>query len=266
MPEVDDSPISPGFELPGGSPTIGLNALVRNRRRNRPAPAPPPVEPVVPATPPIARAGPSEFDQLIGQATKLFEHHPEEERQGKLDQMQKSLEALGIRRAQIEAEAAKAPSEPAVTASGGPTAVPPNREQFIKTMLPHAQAVAKATGLDPRLVLAQAALETGYGTAAPGNNYFGIKSHGRSGGQTLSTTEAGPAGDYASRESFRTYADPAESANDYADFLKTNSRYKPVLAAQGLDAQIAAMGRSGYATDPRYAEKLRQIAQTMPAG
>jgi hypothetical protein len=48
--------------------------------------------------------------------------------------------------------------------------------------------------------------------------------------------------------------------------LKTNSRYQPVLSAQGLDAQIDAMGRSGYATDPQYAAKLRQIAQGIPAG
>ena len=45
------------------------------------------------------------------------------------------------------------------------------REQFIASMMPHAQRVAAATGLDPRLVIAQSALETGWGQSAPGNNF-----------------------------------------------------------------------------------------------
>jgi flagellum-specific peptidoglycan hydrolase FlgJ len=149
-------------------------------------------------------------------------------------------------------------------AAGGPA---PNRDEFVQTMMPHALEVSNLTGLDPRLVIAQAALETGFGKAAPGNNYFGIKSHGRAGGQVLPTNEVGPAGEqYTLNQSFRTYADPGASARDYADFLKTNSRYQPVLGAQGLDAQIDAMARSGYATDPQYGAKLRQIAQGLPAG
>ena len=84
------------------------------------------------------------------------------------------------------------------------------------------------------------------------------------GGQVLATKEAGPGGMVQTQDSFRTYADPGASAQDYAQFLKTNSRYQPVLQAQGLDAQIEAMGRSGYATDPNYAAKLRQIAQSLP--
>lgn len=167
-----------------------------------------------------------------------------------------------------EAKRANAPTQVDLPGPGGPAASPaapaPNREQFIQTMTPHAMAVSQATGLDPRLVLAQAALETGFGGAAPGNNYFGIKSHGAPGGQVLATQEAGPGGMVPTRDSFRTYADPGASARDYAEFLKTNSRYQPVLAAKGLDAQIDAMGRSGYATDPNYATKLRQIAQSLP--
>jgi hypothetical protein len=154
-----------------------------------------------------------------------------------------------------------APSPSPQTAGGGGTS--PDREKFVQTMMPHALEVAQATGLDPRLVLAQSALETGYGSAAPGNNYFGIKSHGAPGGQTLSTTEVGASGPYQTKESFRTYADPGASARDYAEFLKTNSRYAPVLQAKGLDAQIDAMGRSGYATDPNYTAKLRQIASSL---
>jgi hypothetical protein len=141
---------------------------------------------------------------------------------------------------------------------------PPNREAFLQTITPHALEVSKATGLDPRLVIAQSALETGYGQSAPGNNYFGVKSHGNPGGQVLATTEAGPNGMYGTRDSFRTYGTPGESARDYVEFLRTNSRYAPVLQAQGIDAQIEALGRSGYASDPQYAAKLRQIVQSLP--
>lgn len=155
-----------------------------------------------------------------------------------------------------------------VPLGGGPPAAAapaPDRAKFVQTMMPHALAVAQATGLDPRLVLAQTILETGDGASAPGNNYFGIKSHGAPGGQVLPTKEAGPGGALVpTQDSFRTYADPGASAADYANFLKTNSRYAPVLQAKGLDAQIEAMGRSGYATDPNYAAKLRQIANSLP--
>jgi hypothetical protein len=146
-----------------------------------------------------------------------------------------------------------------------PAAPAPNRDAFVQSMMPHALEVSRQTGLDPRLVLAQSALETGYGTAAPGNNYFGIKSHDRPGGQTLATNEAGPGGGMVpTQASFRTYQNPGESAQDYAQFLKTNGRYAPVLGAQGLDAQIDAMAKSGYATDPQYGAKLRAIAQSLP--
>ena len=142
---------------------------------------------------------------------------------------------------------------------------PANQDEFVRMMTPHALAVSQATGLDPRLVIAQSALETNWGKAAPGNNYFGIKSHGRPGGQDLATNEVGAGGLYRTTDSFRTYQGPAQSAQDYAEFLRTNGRYAPVLQAKGLDAQIDAMGKSGYATDPAYGAKLRQIAGGLPA-
>lgn len=133
-------------------------------------------------------------------------------------------------------------------------------QQFMDTMGPLALAISQQTGIDPRLVIAQSALETGWGQSAPGNNYFGIKSHGREGGNNLATTEVVNGQPVKINDSFRAYADPSESAADYANFLKTNPRYASVLNAKGLDDQIKAMGSSGYATDPNYAQKLQQIA------
>jgi hypothetical protein len=133
-------------------------------------------------------------------------------------------------------------------------------EEFYSRFLPYAQAVSERTGLDPRLVLAQAALETGYGRSAPGMNYFGIKSHGRSGGQILQTSEFEDGRMVSQPASFRGYESPEQSFQDYADFLLSNPRYGGVLSAVGIEDQIAEMAKSGYATDPQYGAKLANIA------
>jgi len=139
-----------------------------------------------------------------------------------------------------------------------------NKDAFIEAMMPHALRVSEATGLDPRLVIAQAAQETGWGRSAPGNNFFGIKSHGRKGGSNLATQEVINGQRVTVRDSFRGYADMGESADDYAAFLKSNPRYSDMLAAKDLDGQIAALGRSGYATDPNYARSVASIANSIP--
>ena len=138
------------------------------------------------------------------------------------------------------------------------------QSDFVNMMLPYAIAVGKKTGLDPRLVIAQSALETGYGQSAPNNNYFGVKSHGKQGGATMATTEVYNGQPTRVNDSFRTYSDPGQSAADYAQFLLDNPRYRGVLAETTLGGQINAMGSSGYATDPQYADKLRAIATGLP--
>ena len=134
-------------------------------------------------------------------------------------------------------------------------------EEFQQQYMPFAQSVSKRTGLDPRLVLAQAALETGYGRSAPNNNFFGIKSHGQSGGNTLMTQEFEGGQMVNTPQSFRGYEGPEQSFQGYADFILNNPRYGDVMAQNDLAGQIGAMGQSGYATDPNYASKLSSIAQ-----
>lgn len=132
------------------------------------------------------------------------------------------------------------------------------REEFIQQMWPYAQEVARETGIDPRIILAQGALESGWGRSAPGNNFFGIKGPG----QALGTTEVGPNGSYRTTDNFRSYGTLGESVADYGRLLLT-PRYDAVRNATGLDAQAAALGRSGYATDPNYGQKVRSIAQNI---
>ena len=133
-------------------------------------------------------------------------------------------------------------------------------QEFYAQYLPYAQSVSQRTGLDPRLVLAQSALETGYGKSAPNMNFFGIKSHGRNGGETLQTSEFVDGRMVSQPASFRGYDGPAQSFQDYAEFIMSNPRYEGVRSAQGLGDQIAEMAKSGYATDPQYGAKLADIA------
>lgn len=129
--------------------------------------------------------------------------------------------------------------------------------------MPYAVSASRSTGVDPRIILGQAALESNFGRSAPGNNFFGIKSHGVPGGQTLNTSEYGDGGMYKTADSFRKYGSMEDSANDYASFINSNKRYLPVRQAQGLDAQLEALQKSGYATDPNYGSKVGSIARAI---
>jgi flagellar protein FlgJ len=126
-------------------------------------------------------------------------------------------------------------------------------------------AAARELGVDPRAIVAQAALETGWGTSKPadagGNshNFFGIKAGANWQGRTVSnaTTEyvAGEAG--TERARFRAYSSLAENVGDYVRVIRDNPRY---AAALGTGADVRAFAnalqRGGYATDPQYADKL----------
>jgi peptidoglycan hydrolase FlgJ len=148
------------------------------------------------------------------------------------------------------------------------------RQQFVEQMRPHAEAAARELGVDPRSVLAQAALETGWGRSQPGqgrdegqgegasNNYFGIKAGASWRGDrvTADTTEFtdGVAG--TERAQFRAYGSVAENMSDYVRVLR-DPRYTSALNT-GADVQAFAHGlqRGGYATDPQYADKLVAVA------
>ena len=140
-------------------------------------------------------------------------------------------------------------------------ATPDQIAQFKLDNWQHALAVSQQTGVDPRIVMAQAGVESDWGNAAPGNNVFGVKGPG----QTLQTKEAGPSGALApTTDSFRTYPSTAHSFADYANL--------PIIQKVGqagdYDAQIKALGRSGYATDPNYSSKVDAAAKglSVPQG
>jgi peptidoglycan hydrolase FlgJ len=141
------------------------------------------------------------------------------------------------------------------------------KQKFIDLMLPKAEAAGRALGVDPRAIIAQSALETGWGTsgpadAAPSNNLFGIKAGaGWNGGAVESdTTEyvQGVAG--SERARFRAYGSTQQSVDDYVVLLRDNPRYSAALNTVGdVRAFATALQRGGYATDPHYANKLVNV-------
>ncbi len=142
-------------------------------------------------------------------------------------------------------------------------------EHFVAKIWPHAERAARELGVDPRALVAQAALETGWGRRGirdgegnSSNNLFGIKAAGWTGNRVNTSTHEYVNGARRSeRADFRTYASPAESFSDYVRMLKSNPRYQQVLQAGADVRQFATeLQRAGYATDPAYAKKIYAIA------
>jgi flagellar protein FlgJ len=177
---------------------------------------------------------------------------------------------------QLQGGAAGAATEGvAPTPQGNDTArnvTPEQRRDFVDKLLPQATAAARELGVDPRAIVAQAALETGWGTHLPAdgpggdtvgsNNYFGIKAGGAWNGASVAadTTEftAGVAG--TERARFRAYGSVAENVNDYVRLLRDNPRYAAALGTgSDVRAFATALQRGGYATDPDYASKLMSV-------
>ncbi|XKH01002.1 flagellar assembly peptidoglycan hydrolase FlgJ [Marinobacter nauticus] len=142
-------------------------------------------------------------------------------------------------------------------------------EQFVGKLMPVAEKVAKDSGIDPKLMIAQAALETGWGRHMiegdgnePSFNLFGIKADSRWGGDavTITTTEFRGGVPMKERADFRAYPDYEASFRDYVDFLQSNPRYKDVLSsADQPEAFADKLQEAGYATDPEYGSKIRSI-------
>lgn len=150
-----------------------------------------------------------------------------------------------------------------------------SKEDFVRMMWPHAQRAGNALGVDPSALVAQAALETGWGRAVPTHgsgsssfNLFGIKAGSSWDGATSNVPtlefEDGVAVRKVAR--FRAYDSPADSFNDYARLIGNNPRYENVRGTGGDVATFAsALQEGGYATDPNYARKIVAVADEVRA-
>jgi flagellar protein FlgJ len=136
-------------------------------------------------------------------------------------------------------------------------------------MWPYAESVAAEMNVAPEAVLAQSALESGWGSKVilrpdgrSSFNLFGIKAGPDWQGDTVTV----PTEEYVNGkrvtvlETFRAYESYADGFNDYMAFLSGNPRYQSALAA-GRDPSAFghALQRAGYATDPQYGSKISQI-------
>lgn len=168
-------------------------------------------------------------------------------------------------------------TEPVAPADAAPQAISElggtaSQQSFIKKLLPAAQKAAALLGLEPVALIAQAALETGWGSKmstdtvnGSGFNLFGIKAQpGWQGATTQAQTMEYRQGVMQSEQAtFRAYNNVEQSMQDYVEFISQNPRYKAALA---VTAEPAAYFRqlqaAGYATDPNYARKVLAVMQS----
>lgn len=141
--------------------------------------------------------------------------------------------------------------------------------EFVKSVWKAAERTAEKLGVPVKALVAQAALETGWGKhvirggdGRSSHNLFGIKSHRDWSGESVKVPTLEYRDGVAAKElaSFRAYGSLEECFEDYARFLQSNPRYQQALEA-GADPEefVQGLQKAGYATDPNYAEKIRRI-------
>ncbi|SHN00218.1 flagellar protein FlgJ [Pseudomonas asturiensis] len=148
-----------------------------------------------------------------------------------------------------------------------------NADQFVETMLPLAKEAAARIGVDPVMLVAQAALETGWGKSimrqqdgSSSHNLFGIKAAGSwKGPEARAITSEFRDGKMVKETAdFRSYNSYADSFHDLVSLLQNNNRYKEVVNSADKPEQfVKELQKAGYATDPDYASKISQIAKQM---
>ncbi|WP_322545090.1 glucosaminidase domain-containing protein [Elizabethkingia miricola] len=156
-------------------------------------------------------------------------------------------------------------------------------KQFTDTYLPFAKQTEKKTGISAIAILAQAALESGWGGKVPGNMFFGVKASAatpENKKQLITTTEilSSPNAKfpviisvtkrtdgkytYKVKDWFRKYESPEESFTDHANFFLKNPRYSKALLVKSDPYKfIDAIAAAGYATAPNYASVLKDVAR-----
>ena len=149
----------------------------------------------------------------------------------------------------------------------------PTAAAFVDVITPYAKAAANELGIDVNAIVAQAALETGWGNhIIKGNdgksslNLFGIKSTHNWAGDKATVKTLEYKNGIAAKETadFRSYKSMDEAFQDYISFLKNNPRYKHALentnTAKDWGFQLQ---QAGYATDPNYGKKIASIVSRL---
>ena len=150
-----------------------------------------------------------------------------------------------------------------------PAALNDERQAFVDEIAPIASSAATALGVAPRALMAQAALESGWGKhvirmpdGSSSHNYFGIKASAGWPGAVVkvATTEYIGGRAVTVNAKFRAYPDAKSAFQDYVDFIARNPRYEQALSHGANAGEYARqLASAGYATDPNYANKIMTI-------
>lgn len=139
---------------------------------------------------------------------------------------------------------------------------------FVDRVWPEAVEASRATGIPAHFLIAQAALETGWGKkelkhadGSPSFNLFNIKAGKRWSGESVATATTEYVGGAPVRENarFRAYGSYREAFQDYANLIRNNPRYAALVGENDPHAFARGLQSAGYATDPAYASKLSRI-------
>ncbi len=142
-------------------------------------------------------------------------------------------------------------------------------QDFIDFMKPLAIKASEVLGIKPQFIVAQSALETGWGkfiiqSKIHGNsrNLFNIKDKNDWHGKTAVKTSVEFDGVNLTQQqaTFRVYDSFKQSLDDFMKFIQSDQRYQPLLEnGQDSQAYLDHLQKSGYATDPEYASKISRI-------
>ena len=181
-----------------------------------------------------------------------------------LRQLRRSQTAAPADSSAVPAAPLPATSKPADARTSGPVA----SQSFLARMKEHALAASSATGIPAKCLLGHAAFESGWGKSeirnpdgSSSHNLFGIKAGRNWKGATvdITTTEYVDGAPRKMVQKFRAYASYAQAFQDYASLLQNSPRYAAVLRQSDSAGFAQGLQRAGYATDPRYAEKLTKV-------
>ncbi|MBE0489171.1 MAG: flagellar assembly peptidoglycan hydrolase FlgJ [Halomonas sp.] len=166
----------------------------------------------------------------------------------------------------------RAPAESQASSSTDSGQMPSRVQAFVDKLEGPAHAASRQTGVPAELILAQAALETGWGrheiATADGrnsHNLFGIKAGSRWQGPTTEVVTHEYLNGQRTRvtDTFRVYGSFEASFTDYARLISDNPRYAGVVTAGSAEQAARALQAGGYATDPAYADKLIAVMGTL---
>ena len=134
------------------------------------------------------------------------------------------------------------------------------QKKFVSKLIPSVLKAYADTGVKPSVSLAQAGIESGWGTsglAKGGNNLYGMKAGSKWKGNiySASTKEYGSGGSYTIKSGFRAYGSWDQSVQDYVKTM-TGGRYDKALKANNYYDAVVAIKNAGYASDPNYVKHI----------